>query len=1017
MPEEQKDSDTRVPSTVQQVKVKQEKFDPEIEAKINAISIANVVVKSEFDKERKNSQLDIEYEFEKNEKSENESEYGDGNDGKSVDDNGDENDNKYGCNDGDSNMTGASLDEDKKSIAPVKSSNEILAELFKVFNAAPPEELLDDESLLKKNHKHKKDKKEKKKKVKRVKGVLEDERNDSESNESIVPADGKEKKYKHKHKKKKKHKHKDEKDKERDKNKDKGKKDKDKSKDRLKSKEKSVEKYKVNSRKSTPPRSAKTELEVDRRNNKSRKRHIDSDSYTDPVSVKKSRSADGPNPFRSYPRDCRHENDKHNERDRPNDKHRDKDLEKDKDKEKVKDRKHNSFYNGCPEYESSKKAVKIKEEPKDITHKRGNYDGHISEISLSDDEEDYLKESHVSTESKNHHINERPHNSFYAGLKRSRSRDQDRDRNRDRERERERNYRGDGRSHIKRPSRSRGRSRSRSRDLGIDKKRLLEIARKNAISMFKRGNLPGCDGMSQEVKDKVLLKMRYGGKTVQDLTDFCKKISNGENLSDLSSDEDSDVDKSGNTKAFHHPFQLKEREPIVMHIRNAATLPVRPTSTDQVKAITMQFPVSSGQQHRMTEGWVPVVPKDNLPPLPALPTAAQATTIFKPGVVKNVFEKSIPEEQQKPAFKQVQPASTSGSAETNGALPNENGEAAVAPTMLPTTSPITLPTTLPTPVLLPPPAAKPNIDTSIASKPFFSVPQQSVAVGGPQPMVSYSPTMAALLPPLTVPPPTMQQAFVPDVPVPSSTDAMGVVNSVFPNQYGPQMDVSSIISKRLLAMRRLQENPMDPEAIKMMYNSQKDMTSWVSSKHLPGQFTGSTGANVLSMRELSSGPQAWARRDQLITSRPVSGGMGMQLLQKMGWKPGEGLGRDKTGSLQPLLLDVKLDKHGLVAREDNTAYKQKLCKKQRPQNDVQQQQALLEKHPVCLLNELTSKRKWTPPLYTLVNEAGPSHSRMFLFSVSINGHTYTPSQGSNTKKEAKLISARHCLQQMGILPM
>lgn len=214
-----------------------------------------------------------------------------------------------------------------------------------------------------------------------------------------------------------------------------------------------------------------------------------------------------------------------------------------------------------------------------------------------------------------------------------------------------------------------------------------------------------------------------------------------------------------------------------------------------------------------------------------------------------------------------------------------------------------------------------------------------------------------------------------------------------------------------------QENPMDPEAIKMMYNSQKDMSSWASSKHLPGQFTGSTGANILSMRELNSGPQAWARRDQLITSRPVSGGMGMQLLQKMGWKPGEGLGRDKSGSLQPLLLDVKLDKHGLVARDDNNGYKQKPCKKQRPQNNIQQQQELLEKHPVCLLNELTSKRKWTPPLYTLVNEAGPSHSRMFLFSVSINGHTYTPTQGSNTKKEAKLISARHCLQQMGILPM
>lgn len=41
--------------------------------------------------------------------------------------------------------------------------------------------------------------------------------------------------------------------------------------------------------------------------------------------------------------------------------------------------------------------------------------------------------------------------------------------------------------------------------------------------------------------------------------------------------------------------------------------------------------------------------------------------------------------------------------------------------------------------------------------------------------------------------------------------------------------------------------------------------------------------------------------------------MGMHLLQKMGWRPGEGLGKDKSGSLQPLLLEVKHDRKGLVS--------------------------------------------------------------------------------------------------------
>lgn len=38
------------------------------------------------------------------------------------------------------------------------------------------------------------------------------------------------------------------------------------------------------------------------------------------------------------------------------------------------------------------------------------------------------------------------------------------------------------------------------------------------------------------------------------------------------------------------------------------------------------------------------------------------------------------------------------------------------------------------------------------------------------------------------------------------------------------------------------------------------MESWAQSKQQPGQFTGTTGANILSAAELSSGYQAWARK-------------------------------------------------------------------------------------------------------------------------------------------------------------
>lgn len=38
------------------------------------------------------------------------------------------------------------------------------------------------------------------------------------------------------------------------------------------------------------------------------------------------------------------------------------------------------------------------------------------------------------------------------------------------------------------------------------------------------------------------------------------------------------------------------------------------------------------------------------------------------------------------------------------------------------------------------------------------------------------------------------------------------------------------------------------------------MSAWASSKFVPGQFTGSTGASILSTKELASGFQAWAKR-------------------------------------------------------------------------------------------------------------------------------------------------------------
>lgn len=173
------------------------------------------------------------------------------------------------------------------------------------------------------------------------------------------------------------------------------------------------------------------------------------------------------------------------------------------------------------------------------------------------------------------------------------------------------------------------------------------------------------------------------------------------------------------------------------------------------------------------------------------------------------------------------------------------------------------------------------------------------------------------------------------------------------------------------------------------------MTAWAASKYTPGQFLGSTEVQVLSQKELAGGGQAWARRDQLLNTAPVTSGMGMHLLRKMGWQPGQGLGKDENGGLQPLLLELKLDKRGLEANDEvlrGQRGMQGKANNKRPggaggprgRPAAISMDALMQKHPVSLLGELASKRKWGAPNYSLVNESGPPHAKNFIFKVNLS---------------------------------
>lgn len=46
----------------------------------------------------------------------------------------------------------------------------------------------------------------------------------------------------------------------------------------------------------------------------------------------------------------------------------------------------------------------------------------------------------------------------------------------------------------------------------------------------------------------------------------------------------------------------------------------------------------------------------------------------------------------------------------------------------------------------------------------------------------------------------------------------------------------------------------------------------------------------------------------------LSDGIGKRLLEKMGWKEGEGLGKKKEGPTVPIKLELKLNRKGLEAQ-------------------------------------------------------------------------------------------------------
>ncbi|XKL63954.1 hypothetical protein PGB90_006318 [Kerria lacca] len=490
----------------------------------------------------------------------------------------------------------------------------------------------------------------------------------------------------------------------------------------------------------------------------------------------------------------------------------------------------------------------------------------------------------------------------------------------------------------RRKHKSRSHSKTRTRQYGskssskskfvekIDKQKLLEIARKNAINLLNQGALPASVIAN---KDKIAF-IKAGDKTVDELIDFCKQLSKKEakNHSENSESEINSDDERG--KPFHHPFQIKERTAsIVMNIRNAVSLPIKTAQEKTVelsKQLSLQYPVSSGQQHRKTGTFL----------------SEENTIVSQPSsLIHN---------------------------------------------------------------------SKADLNVS------FCYPEKSNALT------------------------TYDSAY--------SYVATNVNNTVLNN-----INISSIVAQRLEAIRRLNENPQDPIGNTLIQAADSKIQVWAESKVQPGLFTGNTGVKPLTAAELASGYKAWAKKSlvpenmlqvikdlqapvfvffvnmctginefgkllqmdcimksQFTVSKPVYSDRGEALMKKMGWQPGEGLGKYKQGPSTPCEINMKTDRKGLAEQSQNKYFKQPpLLKKvfEFSQN----------KHPVSLLNEYCSRKKVGVPQYECEEKEGAGRRKLFLFSVTVQGIKYTPKMPFSNKKQSKVEAATICLQSLGILPL
>merc|ERR1719357_34131 len=375
-----------------------------------------------------------------------------------------------------------------------------------------------------------------------------------------------------------------------------------------------------------------------------------------------------------------------------------------------------------------------------------------------------------------------------------------------------RGYREDRRERDRdRYSRSRRRSRTRSpRDSFRGSRSEIDKAKLLAIAKKNAVKLLTSDNLMGMDHDR-LIAIKSGGQSLRQLTDFCREIA-AKGITD-EFDEDDDILYGNDSKdeAMHHPFEVKDRAiPNPFSSSGVAAEKLTPAMKSAAMSHRMiEFPVSSGNSHRVKE----VEVKDEF----VIPSA--------PDEIKLAIEDKSNEEADAAAkVAEINKANPLGLIMFGGAVPDKP----LALTMLED--------------------KKEETETADQAEALAKLDEKTDNL------------LADLKAKSSFQDPLLPQA------------RSKPVDSVFAPVAEPRSDISSIVKQRLDAQKKLEENPNDSDALAKLYDAQKEMEKWAESKNKPGQFTGTTGAKILTHAELSTGVQAWAKNEQFTNAKKVQGG-------------------------------------------------------------------------------------------------------------------------------------------------